>query len=136
MTENEQKIKMFELFNTEQGVFIYYTCGLLVAMIGYCFDLVMATDKNYLIIPLLGIFMMFVSLGFGIYFIKHRLSNYYNNGNLLDEREKAKDPIIKDFCKKLIEKNSNTQAFWYKLHWWSFVIGPLIMFIWLLIVTL
>ena len=136
MTEKEQKNKMFDLFNKEQGTFIYYTCGLLVAMIGYSFNLVTETDKNYLLLPILGIFMMFISLGFGIYFIKYRLSNYYNNAMILDIREKSQEEWKKEVCKTIIEKNGNKQSFWYNLHWWTFGIGPVIMFIWLVIVFL
>lgn len=137
MTETEQKNKMFDIFNKEQGTFAYYTCGLLVTMIGYSFNLIIEqSTKPYLWIPLLAILIMFISLGFGIYFIKYRLSNYYNNANLLDIKEKSEENWKKEICKKIIEENSEKQSFWHKLHWMSVGIGSIIMFIWLVIITL
>lgn len=136
MEEKEQIKKMSELFNKEQGVFIYYTCGLLTTIIGFSFNLIIESSEPYLFLPLFAIFIMFISLGFGIYFIKYRLSNYYNNANLLDIKVKSKEDWKKEICKNIIDENSEKQSFWYKLHWWTIVIGPVIMFIWLLIITL
>lgn len=137
MTETEQKNKMFDIFNQEQGTFAYYTCGLLVVMIGYSFNFIIeSSTKPYLWIPLLAILTMFISLGFGIYFIKYRLSNYHNTANLLNERGKTNNAEIKEFCKELIGKNGNKQLFWHNLHWWTIGIGPIIMLIWLVIITL
>ena len=136
MTEKEQKNKMIELFNQEQGIFIYYTCGLLVVMIGYSFNLVIESSESCLFLPLIGIFTMFISLGLGIYFIKYRLSNYYNNANLLDKREKYKEEWKREICKEIIKENGKKQSFWYKLHWMTIGIGPIIMFIWLILIIL
>ena len=40
MIEEIQRDKLFDIYNKEQGTFSYYTCGLLLAMIGYSFKLV------------------------------------------------------------------------------------------------
>lgn len=133
MTEREQKDKMYDLFNKEQGAFTYYTCGLLVAMIGYSFKMLTETDKSYLLLPIIGILAMFVSLGFGIYFLNYRVSNYYNNANLLDRREKTSKEWEKESCKNQIDKNGNSQALWCNLHLCSLAVGPIIMFIWLIV---
>lgn len=136
MTETEQKNKMFDLFNQEQGTFIYYTCGLLVAMIGYSFNVVYESAEPHLILPLIGILTMLISLSFGLYFIKYRLSNYRNNANLLHIRDTNKEEWKREVCKEVIEENGKKQSFWYKLHWWSIGVGPIIMFIWLIIISL
>lgn len=137
MTEKEQINKMYDSFNKEQGVFAYYTCGLLIAVLGYSFNLIIeSSDRQYLWLPILAMLTMFISLGAGIYFIKYRLSNYYNNANILNIKENLKEDQEKEICKIMIESNSQKQSFWYNLHWWSFSIGPIIMFIWLIIITL
>lgn len=134
MTESEQKKELFSLFNKEQGKFAYFTCALLITMIGYSFNLVYNSNEIYIILPLVSIFFMFISLGSGMYYILHRLSNYYNNFGLLDQIKKTDSSSLKDFCKSLIEKNSNKQDFWHKFHWYTILIGPLIMFIWLILI--
>lgn len=136
MTEKEQKNNFITLFNQEQGTFSYYTCGLLIAMIAYSFNLIIETNKPYIYLPIIAIFTMFVSLYFGLYFIKYRLSNYYNNANILDIKEKHNEEHITKICKKMIETNSKRQSIWHKLHLKTIYIGPIIMFIWLVIISI
>lgn len=136
MTEKEQKNKLYDFFNKEQGVFTYYTCGLQVLMIGYLSNIIIESSKHHLILPLIGVFAMFISLYFGIYFLKYRLSNYYNDIFLLDIIEKSNDKDMVEKCKKTIDENGKKQSQWYKLHWWSLGVGPAIIFAWLFMLTL
>lgn len=134
MTEEEQTRKLFDLFNQEQGTFSYYTCGLLTVIIGYMFNLIINIDKPHIYLLFIAIGIMFFSLFCGIYFIKYRLSNYYNNGHILYSKSQTKEQWKHEVCKELIEKNSKAQSLWYKLHWWTIFIGPIIIFVWSILV--
>jgi hypothetical protein len=132
-TEINQLNKLYDLFNQEQGTFAYYTCGLLVLMIGYSFNIVIESTGICLILPIIGILIMFISFAFGLYFIKYRLSNYYNNFHLLHKKINCTSEIEKKTCIEFIEKNSEKQSKWYNIHWWTIFFGPFLMFIWLFI---
>ena len=45
---NKKRDDLVNIFNKEQGTFSYYTCGLLVAIIGYSFKLVLESNKCYI----------------------------------------------------------------------------------------
>lgn len=133
MTKFQEKI--YDLFNSEQGKFSYYTIGISIAMIGYISNTVLSSDKNLLLLPIISITMLFISLFTGLYYLKYRISNYYNNFGLDKECEKyGYQEWIIETSTKIMETNSNNQSKFLKAHHYTLFLSPILYFIWIIII--
>ena len=101
---------LYDLFNKEQGKFFYYTVGLTVIMIGYIANLLLETNENLLIFPLTSLLILGFSLYTGIYAIRYRVSNYYNQWGIHQKyKEFDNHPTIVDGGIKQMEENDKGQ---------------------------
>ena len=81
MTDIDISNEYGTLFTAEQGKYYYYSCGLLVVSIGYCFNLILTSTKPNLFLPMSSLGLMIISLGCGLHFLQIRINNFYYRQN-------------------------------------------------------
>lgn len=127
MTKYQEKL--YDLFNDEQAKYSYYTIGLVAGMMAYTINLIL-NHKEFLILPFTSLVIMSISLFTGIYFLRYRVSNYYNSLNLdikVYDKHMSKSEAI-----EILEKNSKGQNRFYLYHWRTMILSIIPLFIWIL----
>lgn len=141
MEEDYEQLKNIEnrVFN-EQSKFTYYICGLLTAAIGFTFNIVLTSTNSYLFLPLIAIGSMFFSLFFGLYYLNNRndfLVKYHKSIQIKIEHEKQKSDMkaIIQSLMEILDEIQEPLEYIYKIHKMTLLLGPIIMFFWVLINT-